>query len=180
VIRDPELLDFLAGRRAESISATVYRATRLGLEPTTPSRAGGRWMPRDSFSVLYTSFERDGALAEISFHLGMMFPVPRKPIAIHTLTARARKAIRITKEDFPALQVDPALYGNIDYKRTEVIGDAIGFLEFDAIIVPSARWHCENLVLIQDHQEIESFPDRVATEEVEWFEWAKAHGFVSE
>jgi hypothetical protein len=179
MIRETRLIDFLASRKEQAYSGKVYRATRLGLNPTTPSTAGGRWMPRDGMAVLYTSLEREGALAEMSFHLGLLSPLPSKPIAIHMLNVEAKKVIRITREDFAALDIDPARFGEIDYRRTEAVGDTAGFLEFDAMLVPSARWQCENLVLLQDHQDISCSPELIQTETVDWMTWAKANGFIS-
>jgi hypothetical protein len=136
-------------------------------------------MPHDGVAVLYTSLEREGALAEISYRLGLLTPVPTKPIALHTLRVRARKAIRITRNEFAALGIDAARFGDLDYRRTQVVGDAVGFLEFDGMLVPSARWDCENLVLLQDHLDISDAPTRIHTEELSWIDWAKEHGFVA-
>lgn len=137
-------------------------------------------MPRDGIAVLYTSLLREGALAEVCYRLGLLTPVPTKPIALHTLHVAARRAIRITRHDFAALGVDATRFGDLDYWRTQVVGDAIGFLEFDAILVPSARWDCENLVLLQDHLDMSDSPALIRSEEFSWIDWAKEHGFVSE
>lgn len=131
-------------------------------------------------SVLYTSIEREGALAEASFRLGIQTPVPSKPIMIHRLEVTARKMIRISRAHFQALRIDPYRYGELDYHRTEEIGEAIGFLEFDAILVPSARWPCDNVVLLGDHQELATSPIVIESERVEWIAWAKANGFLDD
>jgi hypothetical protein len=108
----------------------------------------------------------------------LLTPIPTKPIGIHTLRAVARKAVRITKDEFPVLGIDPARFGDINYLRTQIVGDAVGFLEFDAMLVPSARWPCENLVLLHDHLDVHDSPTLVRTEEVTWVDWAMAHGFI--
>lgn len=63
MIHDPELLDRLDALPKESFDGQVYRATRLRLDPQAGSYNGGRWMTRDAAVVLYTSLEREGALA---------------------------------------------------------------------------------------------------------------------
>jgi hypothetical protein len=68
VIHDPALLDQLDALPKESFEGQVYRATRLSLDPLAASYNGGRWMARDVAAILYTSLEREGALAEIAFH----------------------------------------------------------------------------------------------------------------
>lgn len=179
MIRESALIDYLSCCQVETFSGVVYRATRMGLDPTTPSTAGGRWMPREGMAVLYTSFEREGALAEMSFHLGMLTPVPSKPISIHTLQVTSKRLIRLQRTDFAGVGIEASRFGELDYRRTEVVGDAIGFLEFDAMRVPSARWECDNLVLLADNQDISVAPTVVNTEQVDWLEWAKANGFVA-
>jgi len=135
-------------------------------------------MPRNDMAVLYTSFERDGALAEIAFRLGMQSPVPTKPVAIHQLRIKMRKTIRITRADFPVLGIDPSRYTALDYLRTESIGQLIGSMEFDGVIVPSARWRCDNLVVLSEHHDAIEPVVTVSTEEFAWVDWAIKNGFV--
>lgn len=70
-------------------------------------------MLRNSMAVLYTSIEREGALAELSFYLGMLTPLPSKPMVIHTLEVETKKTIRITHKDFAPLGIDESKFGDI-------------------------------------------------------------------
>ena len=178
MFREPELIDFLSGRSPQEFAGKVYRITRIGHDPLVYSTAGGRWMARDKMAVLYTSLTRDGVLAEISFRLSQMTPIPDKPVVLHELSVEARKAIKIGTADFAALGIDAHRFGDVDYKRTQEVGDAIGFLEFDAMFVPSARWTCENLILLADHQDLSVAPEVVDSQEVDWRKWATANGFL--
>jgi hypothetical protein len=45
-------------------------------------------------AVLYNSLEREGALAEISFHWGQLSPRPTKPVMIHTLRVMAHRTLK--------------------------------------------------------------------------------------
>jgi hypothetical protein len=69
MIHDPDLLDRLSVLPTERFEGPVYRATGLSTDPTAPSISGGRWAPPPEADagnfVLYTSLERDGALAEL-------------------------------------------------------------------------------------------------------------------
>lgn len=85
MIHDKALLDQLASFSIENYSGTAYRATRQTLDPLVSSTNGGRWMPKGAASVLYTSLDRDGALAEIAFHWSQLDPMPSKPVLLHTL-----------------------------------------------------------------------------------------------
>ena len=179
MIRDTDILDYLSGLSTERFSGTVYRATRTGLNPTTPSTSGGRWMLRESTAVLYTSTVRDGAMAELSFHLGMLTPLPAKQMVLHGLQIETKKTIRIGRKDFLALGIDDNKFAEIAYDRAQLIGDAAAFLGYDGILVPSARWTCENLVVICDNHDISLPIDLVSSEDVDWQAWARAHGFIT-
>lgn len=41
-------------------------------------------------------------------------------------------------------------------ERTQEIGAAAHLLEFDSLLVPSARWSCSNLVLLSEHFDVEA------------------------
>ena len=64
---DRELLERLAAFAPVRFDSTVFRATRPGLDPLMPSVIGGRWMLPAETRILYTSVEKDGAIAEIAF-----------------------------------------------------------------------------------------------------------------
>lgn len=180
MIRDPALLDFLEAQPATPYEGVAYRATRKGLDPTTFSTAGGRWMVPGTAAVLYTSTEEHGALAEISFHLAALSPIPTKPIALHKLAIRLRKVVRIQRIDFAALGVEGARFGEIGYARTQQIGDAVAFLGYDGMIVPSARWKCSNIVLFQTNQSIVDSPEVLETREMDWVRWARTNKIISD
>ena len=135
-------------------------------------------MLRDSMAVLYTSIEREGALAELSFYLGMLTPLPSKPMVIHTLEVETKKTIRITRKDFAPLGIDENKFGDIYYDQTQLVGDAAGFLGCDGLIVPSARWNCDNLVIFSDNHAIDLPMNVVSSETVDWQPWARTHGFI--
>lgn len=176
MIHDRDLLDRLSGFPPLTFDDAVFRATRQGLDPLTGSYAGGRWAPRDSTSVLYTSVERDGALAEITFHLSQLDPWPSKPIKLHQLHVSARSVIRLLRADLSGLGVEWGDYGSLNYARTQQIGAAVAFLECDGLIAPSARWSCENLMLFMDNHRLKERLDLKHTETVDWIAWGRQHG----
>ena len=89
MVHDLELTDAISGMPRDSFDGEVFRATRLNADPTASSTSGGRWAPSSRedgwFPVLYTSLERDGAVAEVAAYLGLLDPVPRKPLMAHRL-----------------------------------------------------------------------------------------------
>jgi hypothetical protein len=64
-ILDAQLLDVLDAIQGEIFEDEVWRVTWATRDPLAGSSSGGRWSPDNSFDALYTSLDRDGALAEI-------------------------------------------------------------------------------------------------------------------
>jgi len=178
MIREPELLDYLAALPRNEFSGSVFRATRLGLDPLAPSTAGGRWMLQDGTAVLYTSEQKEGALAELCFHLSMITPLPSKPVMIHEVRVQLKNAIRLTKANLEELGVEGVNFLEINYQRTQLVGDAISFLGADGLLVPSARWNCWNVVIFCDNHSMNLPLELLRSEEIEWQQWASANGFI--
>ncbi|HUB48953.1 MAG TPA: RES family NAD+ phosphorylase [Acetobacteraceae bacterium] len=150
MIHDPELTDRLAQFASETFSGVVFRATRANLDPLAFSHRAGRWMPENgTAAVLYTSVEREGALAEIAFHWSQLTPVPTKPVSLHRLEIQTHKTLRLLRGELGQLDVDLDRFGDMFYGRTQEIGAAVAFLGHDGLIAPSARWSCDNLMVFQ-------------------------------
>jgi hypothetical protein len=178
VIHDPLLIDRLLELPTETFRGVVFRATRRNLDPTTPSTAGGRWSPQDGPAILYTSLEREGALAEISFHWALLDPRPTKPALIHRLRVRANRALRLIRAKLGELGTDMAEFDVPNYARTQEIGAAAAFIGCDGLIVPSARWSCDNLILFTDNLAMDIELEVLGVEEVPWEDWAREAGLI--
>jgi hypothetical protein len=116
MIHDQDLVDRLSDLATGSFSGSVYRATRVNADPTASSINGGRWAPPSSEDegtpVLYTSLERDGAIAEVVSFLADLTPPPApRPIKVTTLAVTASNTLRLARADLTNLGVDPARYG---------------------------------------------------------------------
>lgn len=176
MIRDAELLEKLAEYPTENFDGPVYRATRHGLNPLASSQWGGRWMPRDMASVLYTSLQRDGALAEVSFHWSQSNPPPNKSALVHTLSVKASRALRLVRVDLVKLGVPETEFSRINHPRMQQIGAAIEFLSCDGLIAPSVRWACDNLMLFPESAHFRGELEVTHSEEVDWQAWARTNG----
>lgn len=178
MIHDPGLLDRLDALPQELFEGEVFRGTRQNLDPLVGSYNGGRWMRPDVAAVLYTSLTRDGALAEIVFHWSQLNPRPTKPIVLHTLRVVARRALRLIRADLEALGVLASEYRGVNLPRTQLIGAAVEFIGCDGLIVPSARWSCDNLVIFPDRMGMDAALELVASETVDWVTWATTHALL--
>lgn len=155
-VRDPALIDALDRLPRSRFSGTVWRIDREGRDPAQCSASGGRW-DDGSFDVLYTSLQREGALAEMHFHLSRGQPVfpTRLRYALYELQVKMHEVITLpTVADIEALGLQPGIYGQMlyverqgEYPRTQDIGEAARFLGCDGLIAPSARLACQNGVL---------------------------------
>lgn len=179
MIIDPELTEKLSQFGAVEFSDKVFRATPKSIiDPLAPSRNGGRWMPREVCPVLYTSCEREGALAEISFHFAQHKPLPSKPICLHRIDVATQKTLHLIVVDLEQLGVKMSNYNAVNYRCTQQIGSAVQFLGCDGLIVPSARWDCENLVIFSDNHPLENDLKLVDSEEIDWKSWARVNKFI--
>jgi hypothetical protein len=71
------------------------------------------------------------------------------------------------------LDVDVERYQAINYHRTQEIGAAVAFLGCDGLMVPCARWGCENLILFVENHALTSRLELLASDEVDWRAWAR-------
>jgi hypothetical protein len=129
--------------------------------------------------VLYTSLERDGAIAEVASFLADQNPPPREqPVKISRLAVTASKTLHFVEADLEELGVESRRYGERDYSRTQEIGAALIFLGLDGLIAPSARWQCQNLMLFADNHHLAERLEVIDSEEVGWRSWAVQHGLL--
>lgn len=173
--RDLALLDAIDACPREKFTGKVWRVAREGRDPLLGAASRSRWCG-GSFDVLYTSFERDGARAEVYAYLSLqpVFPSRIRWFDHHIEAATDRT---LSFADLTALArfgIEAAAYRERDYSGTQPIADAAFFLGFDGLIAPSARWNCQNLVLFTD--QIEAHKLALAnkpSEPIDWDGWRK-------
>ena len=185
MIHDPTLLDRLSAFAPERFEGEVFRATRVNADPIAASISGGRWAPPPDgdagHSVLYTSLERNGAIAEVASFLAQLTPMPGpRQMRVTRLAVSTARTMRLVRANLGTLGVDLTRYGERDYDRTQKIGAALVFLGFDGLIAPSARWSCENLMIFGDNHALTEKLEAAGEELVEWREWAQTHGILAE
>ena len=170
---DRALLDALEAAAIEEFTDTVWRVTVAGRDPLRGSTGYGRWSPPGEFEVLYTSLTADGALAEIGYRLSLEPVWPsRAHHELHRVAAATERTLRFaTLEALGPLGVNVARYATFDYESTQAIAAAANFLQFDGLIVPSARSSALNLVLFTDRLIVGSHLSTEETSLIDWNEW---------
>lgn len=157
--RDSALIDAIEEIESVSFSGPVWRVTREGRDPTQCSRSGGRW-DDGTFDVLYTSTERIGAINEMRFHLMRGQPVMPSLVTynLYELDVSIDRALRLlSTEALVKIGLDISRFGQLsyndkeaEYPRSQDVGEVAHFLEYDGLIVPSARHECHNVVVFCD------------------------------
>lgn len=175
--RDNALIDALEAIEPVAFSGPVWRLVRDGRDPLQCSASGGRW-DDGSFDVLYTSMSRTGALEEMRFHLMRGQPVIPSRVkyrmfqvdlalerALQFLDLAALGEVGLKTETFGRLSYQQK---NDEYPRTQEIGEVAHFLDFDGLIVPSARSDADNLVVFCD--KVETLHESVSNDHgvVDW------------
>ena len=123
MIHDPDLLDRLSSLQYESFEGEAFRATRINADPIAASLSSGRWSPPTTanmdVAILYTSLDRDGAIAEVASFLAELTPVPGpRQIKVSRLAVSTTHTMRLVQAELPDLGVDLARYGEKDYAQT--------------------------------------------------------------
>ncbi len=178
-VHDRLILDALEAIAPEPFQHDVWRVARKGRDPVRGSGANGRWSPPGEFEVLYASLLREGAEAEVGYRLSLepVWPSLLEHEA-HQLALKLVRALRFADlSKLEPLGVNINKYESFEYEKTQDIASAAHFLEFDGLIVPSARYDCSNAVIFIDrldggHVEVKD------TKEVDWSDWRKkSQGF---
>lgn len=179
-VRDSDLIDAVEASSREAFDGNVWRVVRTGRDPLQGSSPGGRW-DDGTFDVLYTSQDADGALAEMYFHIMRGQPVFPSEMVFHLFELHVALGRALRLADMAALEkfgVEAGSYGALgfsrkqeEYRRLQEIAEAAHFLDFDGLIVPSARWECRNIVLFTDRVPPEAVKISNDLGTVDWLAW---------
>lgn len=173
---DDRLLDLVGAIEGQPYDGAMWRVVRAGRDVLDGSRGSGRWNTSE-MSVLYGAAERDGAIAEIHFHLSRgqsVFP-SRMRHDLFELTVKTQQTLVLADMDqLRRLGVDDSRYRDLLYTRTQEIGAAAAFLGFDGLIAPSARWDCRNIIVFLDAINLEEIRT-MSVQPVDWKGWRQSN-----
>lgn len=157
--RDNKLIDALEAIKPTSFGGTVWRLVRNGRDPLQCSASGGRW-DDGSFDVLYTSMTEAGALEEMRFHLMRGQPVMPSKVEyrMFEINLSLERTLRfLDLDDLAKVGFNTDKFGRLSYQkkdeeypRSQEIGEVAHFLDFDGLIIPSARSAAQNVVVFCD------------------------------
>ena len=171
--RDIKLLDALDELERVSVDDIVWRSIRSDRDPLLGSASCARWDP-GQFDVLYTSFDADGAVAEMHFHLSRQPVFPSKiEFSLNKISVKTQSTLKFADlRSLAPFGIDENNYSSLKYEYTQLIGDAAVFLGFDGVIAPNARWKCLNLVIFSDCIEPDDL-ELLDSSTINWENWKK-------
>jgi RES domain-containing protein len=166
-IHDPGLLDAIESLGAETLdNVTVWRHMFNDNPPELSNTRGARWNP-PGLAAIYASQERDTAIAEGQHAIDSQPLRPKARRYVYELRVSARKALRISEADFPSLGLDSDDLESPDFTACQKVAAHAAFLEYDALIVPSARADGTNLVIFVNELAADATFERVTIEQIE-------------
>jgi RES domain-containing protein len=173
---DDRLLDLVGAIEGQPFDGAMWRVVRTGRDVLDGSRGSGRWNTSE-MSVLYGAADRDGAIAEINFHLSRgqsVFPSRMSHDSFELAVRTQQTLVLADMEQLKRLGVDDGRYRELLYTRTQEIGAAAAFLGFDGLIAPSARWNCQNIILFLEAINLEEVRT-VSVQPVDWKAWRRSN-----
>ena len=176
-ILDPELLSAVDALNSSKYEGEVWRVTWAARDPLAGTAAGGRWSPDGRFEALYTSLKSDGALAEAYYHLSRAPVMYSSHMRIIRMHVSLDSVLSLNLNQLRALGIDEPLASRIDGLRNQDIGEAAYMMDYQGLIVPSARWDCSNLILFMDRIDLNMQIKLIEFSEVNWPAWKERDGF---
>jgi len=139
MIYPPEMLDILQAAGVSGWTGTVYRHMFGSHPPARRNTAGARWNTPE-IEAIYTSCERETALAEAEYYIALQ---PLRPTARRTLykiRISLEKVMDLTDSELLfRLGVTERVLASDDQSPCRLIGSAVSWLGHDGLLVPSAR-----------------------------------------
>jgi len=168
---NPELLSAVDALSGQAFNGDIWRVTWAGRNPLVGSVGGGRWSPDGRFEVLYTSLKADGAMAEVYYHLSRAPVMSSSHMRLNRLKISLDNALVLDAAQLKALGVNDPLASRVDYVLTQAVGEAAYMMDYQGLIVPSARWECNNLVLFIERIDLNEHIELLEDSDINWPAW---------
>jgi len=152
------MLDILQSAAVSAWEGTVYRHM-FGSHPAARSNTEGARWNAPGLGAIYTSCERETALAEAEYYISMQPLRPRAKRTLFTIHVSLKNAIDLTAGDLLArLGITHDVLCSIDHSPCRTLGEAVNWLGHDGLLVPSARRSGgTNVVIFQQDLAISAF-----------------------
>ena len=133
------MLDLLQSAAVSAWEGLVYRHMFASQPPSRANTGGARWN-EPNLAAIYTSCERDTALAEAEYYISLQPLRPRARRTLFTLHVALRNVVDLTVGDLlPRLGITNDVLVSDDQTPCRTVGAAVNWLGHDGLLVPSAR-----------------------------------------
>jgi len=148
-----EILHALENVSPRAWEGEVWRYVPALSNPILPNTTGARWNPRDT-AALYTSLEKETVLAELDYMRAIQTPPLRRSVfRLHRIHLRVNRMLDLRDRNvLEVMGIRKAELTGDDHIHCQKAGGAAAWLGFDSILVPSARFEGDNLVVFVDEQ----------------------------
>ncbi len=159
------MLDILQAAGVSAWKGIVYRHMFGDHKPARSNTGGARWNP-PGLEAIYTSCERETALAEAEYYIALQPLRPKAKRTLYTIRITLRNVVDLTRPGILSqLGLTESVLSGLDHSPCRVIGGAVSWLGHDGLLVPSARRSGgTNLVIYR--QDLASGDFEVTAEEV--------------
>ena len=142
-------------------------------DPLAGSSGGGRWSPDSRFEALYMSLEANGALTEIYHHLSKALVLSSSHMRLNHLHVSLNNVLMLDETQIKTLGVDDIRAPETDsnFQRSRAVGEAAFMLDYQGLIVPSARSSARNLVLFIERIDLNKDINLLEASDVNWPAW---------
>jgi len=165
MIYPPEMLDLLQAAAVSAWKGTVYRHMFGSHKPARSNTGGARWNP-PGLEAIYTSCERETALAEAEYYISMQPLRPKAKRTLYTIRISLGNVIDLTGPRLLSqLGITDDVLSGVDHSSCRVIGAAVNWLGHDGLLVPSARRRGGTNLVIYEH-DLSASDFEVTVEEV--------------
>jgi RES domain-containing protein len=142
-----ELLEYLQSLETASFSGSVYRHMFGERPPTLENTLGARWNP-PGVAAIYVSLERETVIAEGDHALAVQPLRPRIARWVYSVTVELSEVLDLSASDaLKQTGVGSGELGGDDHAPCRAVGEAVAWLGYEGLLVPSARADGTNLVI---------------------------------
>ena len=168
---DPEILDALDKLSGAPLKTKVWRVTWASRDPLAGGVGGGRWSPPNQIEALYTSLKSAGALAEAYYHLSRAPVFSSSSMKINQIFVKLDNVLTLDMKILNQLGIADPLASRIDFGLTQPISEAANLFDYQGLLVPSARFDCNNLVVFMGKINADKQLILSKSEDVNWPAW---------
>lgn len=150
---DQRLLDAVAVLPTATFEGRVWRHMFGDNPPELANTGGARWNPA-GVDAVYTSIERETAIAEGDYRVQLEPIRPRAKRTVYQMRVRLAAVVDLTDAAVRhRLGLVDADLADMSMVKTAAVGGAVEWLGYDGMLVPSIRGNGANLVIFPNRME---------------------------